>query len=210
MTSHKCWALVFTVTLLLCATQVRAHEDEEESGSVWSRHNSAGREAFERGDYAEAEKEFSAALKEAESLAPEDPSVVVTLNNLAFLFRRRGKFAEAEPLYRRALEINEKSLGPENPVLAVTLSNLAELCRAQKKYGEAESLYQRALAIREKVLQPGDPAVAVTLSNMASLYRFEGKLVEAEPLYRRALEIFEKAMDPDDPIVATEIGRAHV
>jgi Flp pilus assembly protein TadD len=36
-----------------------------------------------------------------------------SLNNLAGLYDIRGKYAEAEPLYKRALSIAEKALGPD-------------------------------------------------------------------------------------------------
>jgi len=36
--------------------------------------------------------------------------VAATLNNLAVLYGKRGKYKEAEPLCKRALEIREKVL----------------------------------------------------------------------------------------------------
>jgi len=39
----------------------------------------------------------------------------------------QGKYAEAEPLYQRALAISEKTLGPEHPQVATSLNNLALL-----------------------------------------------------------------------------------
>jgi Flp pilus assembly protein TadD len=36
------------------------------------------------------------------------------MNSLAALYRRQGRFDEAEPLFRRALAIYEKA-GPEHP-----------------------------------------------------------------------------------------------
>ena len=63
-------------------------------------------------------------------LGPDHPQVALGLNNLARLYRARGKYAEAEPLYKRALAINEKALGSDHPDLATTLNNLAELYRA--------------------------------------------------------------------------------
>ncbi|CAN0537098.1 unnamed protein product, partial [Scytosiphon promiscuus] len=41
------------------------------------------------------------------------------------------KYAEAQPLLVRALEINEKAVGPDHPRTAATISNLASLLRAQ-------------------------------------------------------------------------------
>jgi methylthioribose-1-phosphate isomerase len=37
----------------------------------------------------------------------------------------QGKLGEAEPLYRRALAINEASLGPTHPDVANSLNNFA-------------------------------------------------------------------------------------
>lgn len=37
-----------------------------------------------------------------------NPQVAATLNNLAVLYGKRGKYKEAEPLCKRALEIREK------------------------------------------------------------------------------------------------------
>ncbi len=42
---------------------------------------------------------------------PEHPDVAQSLNNLAELYRVQGRYAEAEPLYQRALAIREKALG---------------------------------------------------------------------------------------------------
>ena len=49
------------------------------------------------------------------------------LNNLAELYRAQVRFAEAEPLYKRALAIKEKALGLEHPSVATGLNNLAAL-----------------------------------------------------------------------------------
>lgn len=38
----------------------------------------------------------------------QTPQVAATLNNLAVLYGKRGKYKEAEPLCKRALEIREK------------------------------------------------------------------------------------------------------
>jgi hypothetical protein len=35
-------------------------------------------------------------------LGPEHPDTLVSVNNLAELYRRQGRYTEAEPLYQRA------------------------------------------------------------------------------------------------------------
>ena len=52
------------------------------------------------------------------ALGPEHPDVANSLNNLAALYQAQGRYAEAEPLYKRALAISEKALGPEHPDVA--------------------------------------------------------------------------------------------
>ena len=79
------------------------------------------------------------------------------LNNLAALYRDTGRYAEAEPLYQRAIAIDEKALGPDHPGLATDLNNLAALYQATGRYAEAEPLFQRAIAIDEKALGPDHP-----------------------------------------------------
>ena len=109
--------------------------------------------AYQQADYAQAEKLLLAALKEAEKFGEQDPRFATSLNNLAELYRAQGKYAQAEPLYRRALAIREKALGPEHPNVAAVLENYADLLRKMKRDAEAEKMEARAQAIRAKHAQ---------------------------------------------------------
>ncbi len=113
----------------------------------WQSHMDAGDQAYQQGNYAEAEKQLVGALKEAEGFGPQDPRLATSLNNLGLVYDAQGKYTEAEPLYKRSLAIWEKALGPEHPDVATSLNNLAELYRGQGKYADADPLYNRALAI---------------------------------------------------------------
>jgi tetratricopeptide (TPR) repeat protein len=72
----------------------------------------------------------------------------VVLNNLGDLYNDQGQYAQAEPLFERALTINEKALGPDHPDVATSLENLAALYRVTKRDKEAETLEKRAARIR--------------------------------------------------------------
>ncbi|XP_015686453.1 kinesin light chain 1-like, partial [Protobothrops mucrosquamatus] len=113
--------------------------------------------------------------------------VAATLNNLAVLYGKRGKYKEAEPLCKRALEIREKVLGKYHPDVAKQLNNLALLCQNQGKYEEVQYYYQRALEIYESRLGADNPNVAKTKNNLASSYIKQGKYKEAESLYKEIL-----------------------
>ncbi len=165
----------------------------------------AGVKAYQQGNYPEAEKQWVAALKEAEGFGPQDPRLATSLNDLGEVYRLQGKYAEAEPLYKRSLAIKEKALGPDHPRVATSLNNLGLVYHARGRYAEAEPLHKRALAIREKALGPEHPSVATSLNNLAGLYETQGKHTEAEPLYKRSLAIGEKALGPEHPNVATSL-----
>ncbi|WP_437841990.1 tetratricopeptide repeat protein [Sorangium sp. So ce1153] len=119
---------------------------------------------------------------------------------------RAGRYDEALPLARRALELREQALGPEHPDVATSLDSLAALLWAKGDYAAAEPLYRRALAILEKALGPEHPDVAESLNNLAGLLQVRGDYTAAEPLYRRALAIREKALGPEHPDVAESLN----
>jgi tetratricopeptide (TPR) repeat protein len=70
------------------------------------------------------------------------------VNDLATFYQLQGKYAEAEPLHKRALKIWEKALGKNHPHVAAVCENMAELCRQIGKEDEAERLEARARKIR--------------------------------------------------------------
>ena len=66
------------------------------------------------------------------------------------LYQSQDKYTEAEPLFKRALEIIEKAMGPEHPNVATSPENYAALLRKTKHNTEASKLEARAKAIRAK------------------------------------------------------------
>jgi CHAT domain-containing protein len=91
------------------------------------------------------------------------------LYQLADLYREHGQYAKAEPLYQRALTLQEKRFGKDHPHVADFLDGLTLLYKDQGQYERAAALYQRTLQIREDYLGPDHPAVAITLYNLATL-----------------------------------------
>ena len=118
-------------------------------------------------------------------------------HTLGVLFADRGKFAEAEKMYQRALEGKEKALGPKHASTLITVDNLGSLYSDQGKLAEAEKMYQRALEGKEKALGPEHTTTLDTVNNLGNLYRSQGKLVKAGKMYQRALEGYEKVLGPE-------------
>ena len=155
---------------------------------------------YRAGDFAGAEAAATAALEAATAqYGPDHPAVATGLNNLAAVYRAEKKYAEAAPLYERALALREKTLPPDHPDVAVSLNNLAVLYDAQDQFERAEPLYKRALASRERSLPPDHPDLAASLSNLGELYLAQRRFDRAEPLLVRAYDIRAKALDHKHP-----------
>jgi CHAT domain-containing protein/Tfp pilus assembly protein PilF len=125
--------------------------------------------------------------------------VAASLYNLARLYRAQDRYAEAEPLYRRSLELWEKTYGPNHPYVAGALSGLARAHERQGRYAEAEELYRRALAIEEAALGPNHSHVAISLDTLGGVYEKQGRYADAEAYYKRSLEIREAAFGANHP-----------
>ncbi len=134
------------------------------------------------------------------------PEAARLLSQAGYYLRQRARNSEAEPLYRRALAMDEQSYGPNHPDVALRLNNLAQLLKDTNRLGEAEPLHRRALEIREKALGPDHPDVAQSLNNLAGLLKATNRLGEAEHLHRRVVDILGKAGGPDHPDYATSLN----
>ncbi len=146
----------------------------------WEEHHQAGLTAHQKKDFPQAEKHFKAALNEAETFSPDDWRLTLTLGNLAENYRLQARYAEAEPYFKRALEIDEQVYGPDHPNVAAHLNNLAHNYHVQDRLAEAEPLYKRALDIWEKILGPNDALVLFALKNYVDLLHEMGRDAEAE------------------------------
>jgi tetratricopeptide (TPR) repeat protein len=143
------------------------------------------------------------ALQYCDKLLPLAGDNTQIINSIAVVYYENAAYQKAEPLMRRALEIDEKSFGKDHPEVATDLNNLAQLLKDTNRLKEAEPLMRRVVEIVEKSLGPDHPNVATALNNLALLLQATNRLTEAEPLMRRALVIFENSLGPDHPKTQT-------
>jgi tetratricopeptide (TPR) repeat protein len=103
--------------------------------STWQYAQKAGRLALTMGDYAAAASFNEATLTLVISaFGPDAAETATALNDLAVTYRSLARYTEAEPLLRRAIEIDEKVLGKDHPGVGRDYDNLAVLLQAQGKY----------------------------------------------------------------------------
>jgi tetratricopeptide (TPR) repeat protein len=162
----------------------------------WQADRDQGLRQHAAGNYRGAGRLFRAALASLRASAPDDPNVPELLNNLGADCHLLGRYAEAEQLYREALDGWRRLPDKPADVIARTLGNLATTYRARGLYQQAEAAYREAVQSLE---HDGRYAAqtAFTQANLADLYRAEDKLADALPLAQRALRTLEgSAADP--------------
>jgi tetratricopeptide (TPR) repeat protein len=194
----------FLPHIQLVAEQLAEELDEENLG--WPTEGLA-QVAVHQAAFAQALKWYKLALEQSvQRLGSNHLSTSTALNNLAGLLKATNRLAEAEPLVRRALAIDETSYDNDHPNVARDLNNLALLLKATNHLAEAEPLMRRALAIIEASYGNDHPYVAGVLNNLALLLKATNRLAEAEPLMRRALAIDEASYGNDHPNVARDLN----
>ena len=80
------------------------------------------------------------------------------MNELGLHSKSKALYAEAEPLMRRALAIDERVLGPDHPDVAIRASTTWRTAAGHEPPGARPSrCMRRALEIDERALRPGPP-----------------------------------------------------
>lgn len=188
------------------------------SGYSWpySPQEIAGNNAFNRGDYKEAQKHYEAALKEAETYGEKDIRVARALDLLVHVYVIQNRNAETEQLLKRSLAIKESVLGPEHIALVETLQLLGVIYvmleRSEEMLERSEEyalLQKRIAAIKrrnspntsyaEKVLRQDERREARALvSQQVRSYYADGRYEEAEALLKRQLAEIEKDLGHEE------------
>lgn len=161
--------------------------------------------AWRMGDYPTALNRGTALLEIARK-GDDRAQLATAMNAHATTLHATGRYDQAEPLFREALQITRDTLGARHPTTANRLNNLAALLNATGRYDEAEPLYREALEITRDALGPNHPTTATNLNNLAELLRATGRYDEAEPLYRETLQITRDALGPNHPTTAASLN----
>jgi tetratricopeptide (TPR) repeat protein len=133
----------------------------------------------------------SDALLEAEGQLPSDsPEIAALCLKLAELYESYERFAEAEPLFRRALSIVEKQPEQDAQVLSI-LEKIALMSVKQGKLEQAEGIFKRVLQVRIQTLGPQHIDVGNTCMHLGRMYVQRGDHASAIKCLSRALPIAE-------------------
>lgn len=137
---------------------------------------------------------------------PRHPTVAASLINLGFIEFRRGRYAEATPLYRQAVDIFEGHYGGDHYETASALRLLGQGLIYQGRIDEARGPLERALTVQERVLGPTHPRLANTLGDLAYIEADDGNVGRAVALYERVRDIYREAHGERHAFVAVTVS----
>jgi CHAT domain-containing protein len=87
-----------------------------------------------------------------EKVAPRNPALAYSLNNLAYLLSQRTNFVAAQDLFRRSLAISDAAFGPDNPDSCLWLDNLGIIELQRGDWDKGLSILVEAARRRRRFL----------------------------------------------------------
>ena len=124
------------------------------------------------------------------------------LNNRGARYYDLGRYAEAEPLYRRALESWKAAAGDTRNEQAKTLNAWRRSIAPRRAMRRRSRSTARRSTSSAETAGVESRETALTLNNVAELYRSEGRFVEAAAPARRAVELSTGLMGAEHPDTA--------
>ncbi|HEU5312169.1 MAG TPA: tetratricopeptide repeat protein, partial [Candidatus Eisenbacteria bacterium] len=175
-----------------------------------------------QGKHAEAERLLLEAVSLGErARGPESVEVLSVLGDLHGLYvladqdslaaaceaRMDAITHEVEPIFRRAVEIQESRKPSNQVMLAEKIVELADLHGTRGRWDLAELEYVRALEIQERLLGKDDPVTVETLARLGEACWGLRKFTRATEIARVVLSHHERATGAGSPYTLGPIDR---
>lgn len=157
-----------------------------------------------RGELVEAESP----IREANRLYQELPALdarfrEASTNNLGILLHYTAKYAEAEALYREALDRGIATMGEKAFWTISMRQRFADVLHSRGRYDEAVEQLNLALEDALEILDQSDAYIAVLQSGLANVDRDRGKQRESAKRYAMVLQVQLAALGEGHPNTAS-------
>lgn len=204
---HSCRKLAEAQRLYKRALEIKEKSMQKGArvdASIASIHDSLGVLFSEQNKYEDALSHLQKACDMYLCLYGKDNyQVALSLNNLAYAWKRIGDNTVARSLYARALStLRTVGSRSDEDTIASTLNALGELWVAAKNYEEAKPLYMEALTIRVKLYGERHRDTLAVMKNLCVLCHASGAIEEAKELCTSALAIQASLTGPNSEGVA--------
>ncbi len=157
---------------------------------------------YRTGEDRRAEILYHDALRMKRRLGQEGVDLVKPMSTLATILMNRGEYAEAEEIYRRALEILETTYGRGSASSATGLLRLGALFYVRGDFERAEPILRQALDVRLRDFGPRHTRVASARSTLGRVIHAQGRLEEAERHFTEVLDLRLELLGEDHLQVA--------
>jgi tetratricopeptide (TPR) repeat protein len=150
-----------------------------------------------------AEDHYLRAIRTWEKAAGDSADgLAFSLNNLAFLCMRQGRYGKAEPLFLRAIEIRKAHAGPDHLDVGRSLQDLALLRLTQRRFDEARQYLRQAETVYATNPEAGPNDQAFILRDLGLLELDLGRPERAVSYIDRAVAAWEKQIEANNPLLA--------
>ena len=126
--------------------------------------------------------------------------------DLGDALRHLGRYDDAEPFYRKALEVRRTLYPRDNADVAHSLNHLARLVHQKGDPAAAVPIYREALAMRRRLYPDGHGEVAASLGGLAKALVDLDRVDEALPLMREAYEMMRRLYGDDHPYTSATLA----
>ncbi|WP_114952213.1 CHAT domain-containing tetratricopeptide repeat protein [Sphingosinicella terrae] len=144
------------------------------------------------------EQQIEAARLSERAYGADDARTLSVQHDLARLYMNVRRFAEAEALLTRIVEVREQAPGPEHDETLGAMTDLGRTHLETGRLAESAVLLERVLSITERLKGADDPATLRATAHLAALRVREGRFAEAEILYARSAAGMGRALGAAD------------
>jgi len=115
--------------------------------------------------------------------------------------RHRGEKAQAEALYKKALDERIKAVGAADGSVGAYMHELGAFQLAIGNFAAAEETLKKSLEVTQTAYYAGHFALAPILDDLADLYLRQDNFTDAEPILVRQLDIVDKTVSGEHRLV---------
>jgi len=189
--------LIFSCLFLLPISTVRTSASPVERAYSSGSLRTMARVYMASGGYEKAQSFLVEALHLAKETDAPDSELSACMLDLAYLYKNRGRWLQAERACRSGLGLQEKAYSQSHPYVAYTLRILSEIYRNQARYREAADTLERAITIVRGFSLEDDQELAPFKVDMARLLMAQGDYVKAEAYFKEVIKIIENSYGPN-------------
>ena len=143
---------------------------------------------YATGNYEEGLKFLASNMKVYEDRNQTVDSVYAFyVNEMAMMYTTINEFDKAEPLFLKAIQIDEQLHGPTGEQTLIDLGNLGEMYRLTGRLDKTLTIYTKITAVYSKVIRD-TTGYYNFLNSLGCLYSDMGIISEAEKCHRQTLD----------------------